>query len=224
MFASVARAHDPYEITSTANLFSNRTELDIEMEYRTARLLAGLGWTINTNVTQADEFATMLPKLNEAAGAFFDVTAGRNAFPARETNVTLGVENHVKIHLVYPPAGDRPLRFVADGLKPLANEGPYGSSLIVLDRVRQKVLAQSVLFAATPVAEVPARSRDDVAASNQVTSASPPIVLTNFPAAGKPTEAKGVSQGKKSVLPLAFIGCGLFVAGLIFFGMRRNRK
>src|SRR5207247_8874190 len=61
---------------------------------------------------------------------------------------------HVRFTLEFPTDTRRPLRFSADGLKPLDGQGPYGTTLTVLDMVNKKVLSQSVLFPSTPLAEV----------------------------------------------------------------------
>ena len=141
-----AHAHDPYEITATASVLSNRFEV------RAARLLAGLGWPTN-QIDEAAEFTAMKPALEKAAENFFQVsTAGKN-LPVDSVAVQLGVENHVTFTVEFPAVGSQRVVISVPGLALLAPEGQYGVGLTVLDMVRKKVLGQHVFTAANPLAQ-----------------------------------------------------------------------
>jgi hypothetical protein len=144
-------AHDPYEITATASIFSNRIEVRAVLEYKAARLLAGLGWPTN-EINYAAEFAAMTPALTAQANKFFQLTAAGENLPAQKSAIELGVENHVTFALEFPPTAARPLTFAAPGLAALAPEGQYGVGLTVLDMVKMRVLGQHVFDAANPLA------------------------------------------------------------------------
>jgi hypothetical protein len=150
--AVVARAHDPYEITSVVNIQSNRIELFVEMEFPTGMTLAGQ--TTSREGAPASQFEAARPALEQLAGGLFDFTAGNHALLALRTNVVLGVEDHIQCKVEYAPTDYRPLRLVPRGLRGLSDSG-YGISLTVLDMVNQKVLGQTTLFADSIAAEFP---------------------------------------------------------------------
>jgi hypothetical protein len=104
---SSSLAHDPYEIASTARLEANSLELQIEMEFRTALRLAGMGDELQSQ-TAEDLFRLSRSKLMDVAGAFFQITAGGNLISAETTNVTMGVESHIQFSLKYPPTDSGP--------------------------------------------------------------------------------------------------------------------
>lgn len=177
-----AWAHDPYEITSVAYIYSNRIELDMEMEFPTGMQLAGQKPV--RDVAALSQFEVALPQLRELAGAFYTFTAGNNVVLPLATNVELGVEDHIKFQVEFAPSPYRPLKFVAHGLGNASSENPYGSSLTVLDMVNQKVLGQTTLFAATPTAEFPPKPAEVAeitgldTASNAPDTNLPPIPTT----------------------------------------------
>jgi len=144
-------AHDPYEISSTIRIESNRTTVEVEMEFNTAMTLIGVPRS-RERVDQGALFQSKLAELRQQAARFFEVASGSEALTATGTNVTLGVENHVKFDLEFPPT-QTGLKLNATGLKSLGEQGPFGVGLTVLDLVNMKVLGQSTLFAANPVAE-----------------------------------------------------------------------
>ena len=146
-----AFAHDPYEISSTVRLETNRTLVEVEMEFNGAMLLAGEPRS-REPADQAALFQAKLPELRRQAGQFFEVGSASGAMVATGTNVTLGVENHVKFDLEYP-ATRAGLKLNATGLRTLSERGPFGVSVTVLDMVNMKVLGQPVLFAHSPAAE-----------------------------------------------------------------------
>jgi hypothetical protein len=210
-------AHDPYEITSTASVRADRMDVEVEMEFRAAMILAGVTSPPRADQTPSDLFAASRPRLSELAGVFYEVTAGGRTLVARQTNVTLAAENHVRFQLNYPPTEHRPLRFRAAGLQGFSESGPYGAVLTVLDMVNKKVLAQSVLFAATSVAEagaMPSVEAPAVAVEPVVERAGPsPAVNGQTERAvqertvGKPADSRRVFSARWVV--------GIVVAGLI---------
>src|SRR5262249_1405594 len=144
-------AHDPYEITSTASVFTNGIDVRVEMEFRTALRLGG----VELRPTEAveDSFRANRDGLLRSAGGFFRVFAGGNLLAPQGTHVVLGVENHVQFELRYPASHFRPLRFVAEGLKQFEGQGPYGTTLTVLDMVNKTVIGQTVLSPAVATSE-----------------------------------------------------------------------
>ena len=144
-------AHDPYEITATASIQTNRIEFSAVFEYRAARLLAGLGWPTN-QINEADEFLTMQPALEKVAADFFRVTAAEKVLSPDAVGVSLGVENHVTFAVNFPANNVSGIIVSAPGLTALAAEGPYGTGLTVLDMVRKKVWGQKVFTSANPSA------------------------------------------------------------------------
>jgi len=179
LFATPVRAHDPYEITSVAYLYSNRIELFMEMEFPTGMTLAGQKPV--RDVAVLSQFEAALPRLRELAGGFYEFTAGNNAVQPLSTNVELGVEDHIRFRMEFASTQYRPLRFVAHGLGTDANENPYGTSLTVLDMVNQKVLGQTTLFAATPTAEFPPRITESVETGTAAIETNPAVATIATP-------------------------------------------
>ena len=151
LLPAAARAHDPYEITATGSVFSNRVEFNAVFEYRAARLLAGLGWPTN-QINEAAEFLTLQPALEKVAADFFRVTAAEKVLTPGNVAVSIGVENHVTFAVNFPADNVSGLVVSTPGLTALAAEGPYGTGLTVLDMVRQKVWGQKVFTSANPSA------------------------------------------------------------------------
>lgn len=179
-----AFAHDPYEITSVAYIYSNRIELFVEMEFPTGMKLAGL--TPTRDVSALSQFESAQTQLRELAGKFFEFTAGNNVVLPLRTNIGLGVEDHIRFQLEFAPTPHRPLQFAARGLRG-ANDSPYGTSLTVLDMVNRKVLGQTTLFADSATAEF--SSATNIAATPQPvqTSSEPTNDLPINPLATNPT-------------------------------------
>lgn len=141
-----ALAHDPYEIASTAYLRSNRLDLEVQMELHTAALLAGADPREFGHVPDDELFTQVAPQLETEATVFFQILAGDGELVLTDAAVALAADAHVRFGLTYPLPRDQPLRFNAKGLRRLTGEGPYGTTLTVLDMVNQKVLGQTVLF------------------------------------------------------------------------------
>ena len=168
-------AHDPYEITTEIRLETNLTRVEIEMELAAAISLASMERP-NDTTDVPSLFTKALPELQRQAGGFLQLGSAGVQITATRTNVSLGVENHVKFSLQFPVVRGG-LRVNAAGLKSLGPQGPFGTTVTVLDLVNMKVLGQSVLFPDSPVAQFdPAVKTEAVAA---VASKSPEAPATN---------------------------------------------
>ena len=180
-----AFAHDPYEITATIRIETNRTSVEIEMEFNGAMLLVGEPRS-REPVDQPALFQSKLLALRRQAGQFFEVGSAGRTLAATSTNVSLGAENHVRFNLEYP-ATRSGLKLNAAGLKSLSEHGPFGTTVTVLDMVSLKVLGQSVLFAESPVAEfAPVATEQTKLVSASVTSNSPAAAAVVAPVPAKP--------------------------------------
>jgi hypothetical protein len=163
-----ALAHDPYEITSTLSLYSNRTELRVEMEARTALLFAGHNALV-TSEQIPGIFTSLHEALTDTASRFLKLTtAGRDLHPEK-TSLLLGVEDHLQFTLQFPRVRGGSIHCEARVLQAFTNEGPYGISLTVLDLVNKKVLGQSVLFKGSSAADFPSQT-----SSETLSKTSPP--------------------------------------------------
>lgn len=185
VIAAPAFAHDPYEISSTVRIETNRTLIEVEMEFNGAMLLVG-GPRSSEVAEQAALFQTKLSELQQQAGQFFGVSGVAGTLSASGTNVTLGVENHVKFNLEYP-ATRSGLKLEATGLKALSERGPFGVGVTVLDLVNMKVLGQATLFANSPVAEFapPVKEQARLVTAGMPTNA-PPVTTVATPIPAKP--------------------------------------
>lgn len=202
VLATVARAHDPYEITTRAFLYSNHLELRIEMEFPAAMLLAGQpGWRTN-EISAAEQLSLAYPALAARAAGFLHVLTNGVPLPITSTNVALGVEDHVSFILWLPPVPPGALSFGIGELKQLSGHGPYGTSLTVLDMVQRRVLGQAVLFGDSAPFQISAAER---LATNQTNNPSPVIRLssTNLSRATSDTAPRPIWNGWWWLLVLA---------------------
>lgn len=219
-----AAAHDPYEITSVAYLYSNRIELYMEMEFPTGMRLAGQNPV--RDVAVISQFEAALPQLRELAGGFYAFTAGNNLILPLATNVELGVENHIKFQVQFAPTPYRPFKFVARGLGPESSENPFGTSLTVLDMVNQKVLGQTTLFAGTPTAEFPPKPAETSAlekgpANAPAPSTADPRPQTNTTPGPVTPAAQALSPGKPNWVLILVTLSAVF---LVTFACFRRRE
>lgn len=219
-FASSARAHDPYEITSVVYVRSNVIELFIEMEFPTGMRLAGVEPV--RDVAALHQFEKAQPQLSALAGSFFDFTAGNNKVAALTTNIALGVEDHIQFKLEYAATPLRPLQFNARGLRG-ATDSPYGTSLTVLDMVNQKVLGQTTLFADSARAEFPPPVAEPIAALAEAAPATATPVAPNDPGTNAVAEPAEQQDAKRPWRAWVALFCGLGLAIFIIFGTNRTR-
>ena len=199
-----AFAHDPYEITSTLSLYSNRTELRVEMEARTALLFAGHSTPV-TSEQIPGIFTSLHEALTDTASRFFKVTAAGRDMYHEKTNLQLGVEDHIQFTLQFPRARGQSIRCQPRVLEAITNEGPYGISLTVLDMVNKKVLGQSVLFRGSSAAEFPSPSSPPLSETLSNAPASPADVVKLSPSDLEPAEQPSASPPavQRSQSPLA---------------------
>jgi hypothetical protein len=183
-------AHDPYGLTATAYLWTNRVDLTVVMEFRTGLRLAGVEPRPPAGVSTTNWFAENRAALLACGKSFCQIESGKNLLPVSAVEVTLGVEDHIEMQLEYPAATERPLRFDAAGLKTLAGQGQYGVALTVLDMVNGKVLGQPVIFADAPsfVAEVAPSAKD--LASGSAIAAAPNAIVSPVNTSSSPDQAK----------------------------------
>jgi hypothetical protein len=220
---SAAMAHDPYEITSTLSLYTNRAELQVELEFRAGMLLAGQA----ENGEASEQFGKLRPKLNEVTRRFFRLAInGAEVQPAR-SEASLGVENHLHFEILFPAITNGACSVEAPGLNALAEQGPYGVSLTVLDMVNRKVLGQSVLFAGTPVAQfkVPERGKEtaEVIHLPKAAASKETVKTVNKDSASPGTPLKrGVNQSVS--IALWTFAALLGIAGICWAKFRRGRK
>lgn len=213
-------AHDPYEITANVRIETNRTAVEIEMEFNTAMLL--VGGPRATAAQQTAWFQTKLPELQQAAARFFELGDADGALVASGTNVTLGVENHVKLNLEFPRAHGG-LKLHATAVKSLGAHGPYGVSVTVLDMVNLKVLGQSVLFSNSAAAEF----GEVVKVAEFPAAASPsnaPAPKPAMPAAA--TTGSGAQPSKRGVSLrfVAAVAAMVLLAGFMRWLVARRRR
>jgi hypothetical protein len=213
LFATAARAHDPYEITTRAFLYSNHLELRIEMEFPAAMLLAGqAGWRSN-GLAAGEQLSLAYPTLSTRAAAFLHVLTNGVSLPVTSTNVALGVEDHVSFILRLPPPSLRGLSFAIGELKQLSAHGQYGTSLTILDMVQQQVLGQAVLFGDSAPYAV-----DVTEASSPALRVALPEVIRLSASSLNTTRNPGVARsagGRWWLLFLVAAGVVLVVAGWI---------
>jgi hypothetical protein len=212
-----ALAHDPYEITTRAYLYSNHLELRIEMEFAAALLVSQSNGARPNVSTAADRFAYALPNLQARAPDFLRVTGNGELLPVTRTNVSLGAEDHVRFVLELPITERRTLRFAVGGLKALSAHGNYGTSLTVVDMVRNHVLGQAVLFGDSP----PLQLRTSDAPRLETNDAT-----IHVPAENLPRSAKNAPQNTNSrYLPITLILLvllGALAVGLYVWRQRAN--
>lgn len=213
---TVARAHDPYEITSVVYVRSNVIELFVEMEFPTGMKLAGVEPV--RGVAALTQFEQSQSQLATLAGGFFDFTAGNNRVAALTTNVSLGVEDHIQFKLEYAATPLRPLQFTARGLRGVS-DSPYGTSLTVLDMVNQKVLGQTTLFADSARADFPPAITPESSEPANMASPPPPTNSATAPPPVSMDDAAPPIRQPSWLLILLLLGA-VFLITFTFFHRR----
>ncbi|HTL72861.1 MAG TPA: hypothetical protein VL863_06120 [bacterium] len=217
-------AHDPYELTATASLWTNRVDLSVVMEFRTGLRLAGVASRPPAGVSATNWFAENQAALLVCGKSFCQIQAGENLLPVRRVNVALRAEDHIEFQVEYPPATERPLRFDAAGLKALAGQGQYGLALTVLDMVHGKVLGQPVLFADAPMVVAEIAPPAKVAMVSPATSTIPNTTSVAVSRTNSPESpvASGKSGGRLLVSALVSGIAALLLLGIVW--QRSKRK
>lgn len=147
-----AAAHDPFEITTEANL---RGE-DLYVEVTIARSTAL--WACSPEKPTAlsfkpEDFPTLKPMFDACAAKLYDVADAGKPLKLDQYTVELTVENDLVWKLHYPRPKKGPLRFTATHIQRLPPEG-FGASLSV-EVKRGIVPAMKLLRHEDPTLEVP---------------------------------------------------------------------
>lgn len=148
-FATVARAHDPYESWASANVHAGRLSLIVTMAQSTALTLIDPEHKERAITDQ--NFAALKPRLLRAATALFVLTSARQPLAAQKAEVELTDENDIIFTLAYPRPAPGPLHFRAAFLAKLGQG--YGGILEVLEGT-EKDLGWEKLSFDTPTFEV----------------------------------------------------------------------
>jgi hypothetical protein len=126
LLARTARAHDPFQITSTARIHADRIDLRVTMFGRTAMKVC----FADQRPAPLDRaaFDALRPQIEACAARLFDVTAGGERLAPTSAIAILTEENDVDSTLTYPAATRAPLVFDAVHLKRLTDP-TYGAEL-----------------------------------------------------------------------------------------------
>ncbi|HWA28081.1 MAG TPA: HupE/UreJ family protein [Lacunisphaera sp.] len=149
--SSALRAHDPFEITAQAQLRTDTLEINLTMARSTA--LAVSTGNPEAPTFESADFEKHHAGFVAAAPKLFIITAGGPPLELRSATASLGREEDVDLHLVYPapPPGARMLRFEAPHVGRLPYG--YGNSLVVRD-ASGNILGSALLRKEEPVLEV----------------------------------------------------------------------
>lgn len=184
------------------------------MEFNAAMALIGAPRS-HEGADVATLFQAKLSELREQAGRFVELRSAGQPFTPTGTNVTLGVESHVRFDLDFPatPSG---LKLNAAGLETLGARGPFGVGVTVLDMVNMKVLGQATLFPNSPEAEFAAvgSPTTNLASANVATNTSAafhPALVQPAPASAEPPKSGKASQTFWAFVILVFFGAVLLV-------------
>src|ERR1051326_8997021 len=90
---SVARAHDPTELTSKAYLRTNSLEVRVTLAASTVMLLLKADGHEVSGLSNDADLESVRTFLNTCAAGLFQISAGGKVLVATETNVTLSVED-----------------------------------------------------------------------------------------------------------------------------------
>ncbi|HTD87117.1 MAG TPA: hypothetical protein VK850_11120 [Candidatus Binatia bacterium] len=147
-------AHDPTELTTGVYLRNDCLEVRVTVAAQTVlRLLAADGQSVAALSSSADVDRAR-SALNACAAGLFRVSAAGKLLTAQETNVTLSVEDHIEMKLVYPRPEPGLLRLDAVHLKKLPADEPYGAVVTAVDMGTKVFLAQKLLKADDPSLEL----------------------------------------------------------------------
>jgi hypothetical protein len=147
-------AHDPTELTTAVYLRNDCLEVRVTVAAQTVmRLLAADGQSVEALSSSAD-LDRARAALNTCAAGLFRVSAAGKLLTAQETNVTLSVEDHIEMKLVYPRPQPGLLRLDAVHLKKLPADEPYGAVVTAVDMGTKVFLAQKLLKADDPSMEL----------------------------------------------------------------------
>jgi len=146
----VASAHEPFEITSNARLFSDRITLNVLITDSTAAKLCLPGATITSKLHEAELRANRVG-VERCAAALYVVTDGAAELAPSKVEVRLTEEQDLDVMLTYPPSTQTHLSFEAVHLKRL-DDPTYGATFTATSE--KAFLAQKLLRADDPVLTV----------------------------------------------------------------------
>ncbi len=146
---SLARAHDAFEITATARINADSLDITVTTARATAMDIA-LGKPDSPSFAPED-FDQHRAKFVASAARMFRVTSGDQPLALRSAEVTLGPEDDVDYHLVFPRPTASPLRIDAIHISKLAYG--YGAALTVQEK-SGIVLSTKLLTATDTTLEV----------------------------------------------------------------------
>jgi hypothetical protein len=145
LISASAFAHDPFEITLTAYLHTNRVELRAVMLRKTIQQVARSQGVHLLDFSIPSEREETMPVLRAQATGLFELKCGTNFLRATKSEAIISEEDHVGFNLVYPTGTNTTLRLDAKLLSHLPTVDPYAVSVTVLDMVNNKVTGQKIL-------------------------------------------------------------------------------
>jgi hydrogenase/urease accessory protein HupE len=150
LVTSVARAHDPFEITSDAHVSGDRMVVHTTMSLLTAAR-ACLPGASALRVPRPADFEPSRPLYEACARDFYRITSGAAPLPVREVQLGLTVENDVDIKVSYPRPTQSPLVFEAPHLRPLVAR----AGIVLTVTGERTFLGQQLLRPEQPRLEIP---------------------------------------------------------------------
>jgi hydrogenase/urease accessory protein HupE len=148
----VARAHDPFEITTDAHVAGDRLELHTTMSLLTAARLCFTGADARKSIDAA-EFAALRPALEDCARRFFRVASGGDALPVLNAALKVTPEGDLDARIAYPRPTRSPLVFEAVFLPRAAGRAAAG--VVLTATGARTFLGQKLLRPDDAVFEVP---------------------------------------------------------------------
>jgi len=180
--AEFARAHDPFEGTSTIRLRTNSIDLDVTLNGNTAALVSEDTDIAGKRFDPA-AFDENLSIFRNSGAHLYKIYLDDKQLTAFQTNVFPGKEEDVEYRLRYPRSPGT-IRVEAVYLKILPAEG-YGAMLTALDMVNNSVIGQKLLryddFAfEIPGAPLAAATNSTMESKSTSTAPPPPVSLPSF--------------------------------------------
>lgn len=156
--ATVACAHDAFEITTAARLYPDRLELVVTMAPSTAMAVSADGG--QPERFHPDDFEKLRPCFQAGAARLFEITGGGRRLALAGATVGLAREFDVEFRLSFPAPGRGPLRLRAAHVAKLPSG--YGN-VLTLHTGTGELLGQKLLMAEDLELVVPLPERPAVA-------------------------------------------------------------
>jgi hypothetical protein len=193
---AVARAHDPFEITTDAHVMGEHLNLHTTMSLMTATRSCFKGQAA-LRIIRPEEFERFRGGFEECARDFYVVTSGGQVLPVRHVGVALTVEADVDMKVSVARPTKTPLVFDAVHLRPMVAR----AGVVLTVTGERSFLAQEVLRPEAPRLEI---------------SIGPDAE------APRPEPDKHVQGGPSRVL--LGLGLALLVTLALFWRLRRRRR